>query len=325
MLTGAMEFTITQYEQPNRQFPRNTTETSPYAPVNKNQGDFSIGSEGESGDFAFEDIAAGIPDFEDNGPITPQTIDDLAGDFDASVLGFSDVACPVCFGTGFIGGFTPFNSQRTVLTVADVQLSQEAEINTVKRPWTARANSFSVIIKFPRGALSVDVFKVWNSAKPAAATFKIDGIPINSVTDVLRACDGGPHVLYAELNGEFTHLEIQFGLSTESVYFEFPKRSKSSDTSLLEQMEPFQILMSPNLPTVDSRDLIVESQQGKVLVVQSVDPWQSRQRSILGWSVQVRVIQPQELFRILPAKGRVMSKDRTTLMTRDNITGSYRT
>jgi hypothetical protein len=325
MLTGNMEFTITQYEQPNRKFPGNTTQTSPDAPVNKFQGEFSLGSSGDDGDFPFEVISDGIPDFHDNGPIEQQTIDDLAGDFDASVLGFSDVACPVCFGSGFIGGFSPLNSQRIVLTVADVKLSQEGEIDTVKRPWTARAKSFAVIVKLPRGAISVDVLRVWNMAKPANATFQIDGIPVNSVTDVLNACDGGPHVLFAEVNGEFTHLEMQFGLSTESVFFEFPKRSFSSDTSLLEQMEPFQIIMSPNLPTVASRDIIVESQLGKVLIVQSVDPWESRQRNLLGWNMQVRVIQPQELFRILPTRGRIMSKDRTTLQSRDNVSGKYRT
>ena len=90
-------------------------------------------------------------------------------------------------------------------------------------------------------------------------------------------------------------------------------------------MEPFQIVLSPNVPTINSQDIIVESQLGKVLVVQSVNTWKSRQRSILGWEIQVRVIQPQELYRILPPRGRIMSKDRTTLNSRDNVTGKYRT
>jgi hypothetical protein len=141
----------------------------------------------------------------------------------------------------------------------------------------------------------------------------------------LNVCDGGPHLLQATFDGEFTHLEIQFNLSTESVYFEFPRRNIGSDTSLLEQMEPFQIVLSPNVPTINSMDVIVESQLGKVLVVQSVNTWKSRHRSLLGWEVQVRVIQPQELFRILPVRGRVMSKDRTTLPSRDNVRGGYRT
>lgn len=324
MLTGAMEFTIKQYEAPNREFPQNTTLTSPYS-TDPYQGEFSIGSNGDDGDFPFEVIAADIPDFQDNGPTQPKTIDDLAGDFDASVLGFSDVACPICFGNGFIGGYAPFSAQRTVLTVADVQLSSEGEINLTKRPWSARAKSFSVIIKFPRGAIGVDVFKVWHMAKPVNATYTIDGKPVTSVTDVLNACDGGPHLLQATIDGEFTHLEIQFNLSTESVYFELPRRNIGSDTSLLEQMEPFQIILSPNVPTIDSMDVIVESQLGKILVVQSVNTWKSRHRSLLGWEIQVRVIQPQELFRILPARGRVLTKDRTTLVSRDNVSGNYRT
>jgi hypothetical protein len=162
-------------------------------------------------------------------------------------------------------------------------------------------------------------------AKVVPATFSIDGTPITNPTQVLALCDGGPHLLTANVNGEFSHLEIQFALTTESVYFEFPRRNIGTDISLLEQMEPFQIVLSPNVPTINSQDIIVESQLGKVLVVQSVNTWKSRQRSILGWEVQVRVIQPQELYRILPPRGRIMSKDRTTLNSRDNVTGKYRT
>jgi len=325
MLTGEMEFTITPYEQPNRLFPGNTTHTSPYSSSDPYQGNFSIGSNGEDGDFPFEVISDGIPDFEDNGPTQPETINDLVGDFDASVLGFSDVACPICFGNGFIGGYAPFSAHRTVLTVADVQLSSEGEINLTRRPLSATAKSFSVIVKLPRGAIGLDVFKVWNMARPVAATFTLDGNAVTSITDVLNSCDGGPHLLQTQVNGEFTHLEIQFNLSTESVYFEFPRRNIGSDTSLLEQMDPFQIILSPNVPTIDSMDVIVESQLGKVLIVQSVNTWKTRQRAILGWEVQVRVIQPQELFRILPARGRIPSKDRTTQPSRDNVRGGYRT
>lgn len=323
-ITGGMSFDVTPY---NRNQSRAIPEaagangwTSPNAPVNKHQGVFDIVA--NEGDFPFADIVEG-PAVGDNGPINNIDIDDLVGDFDASNMGFSEVSCGICFGTGFIGGYSPYHAHRQVLTVAD--LSIVGELDLLQRPWRATATSFSQKIILPRGAIAIDVFRVWNNVKPVNAQFTIDGSPITNVVQILNKCDGLPHVIGATLNSEFTHLEMQFSLTTESVYFEFPKRPSSADTSLLEQMEPFQIILSPNLPTIGSMDIIVESQLGKVLVVQNVNPWESRQRNTLGWEAQVRVIQPQEIYRILPLRGRVMNKDASTKMVRDNQLGIYRT
>jgi hypothetical protein len=109
-----------------------------------------------------------------------------------------------------------------------------------------------------------------------------------------------------------THFEAQAGLNPEPVYFEFPRRNKTQDISLLEKQEPFQILLSPECPQVDTLDIIAETQSGKLLIVGTVNPWQTRNRNFLGQDVQVRVAQPQELWRILPVRGHVMSRDQTT-------------
>jgi hypothetical protein len=327
MLTGNMSFNITPYDHnEDRVAPGSTArgETSPFAPVNKNQGVFDIKVFDEP-DFPLADQVDG-PDFGDNGPVDPIDIDQMVGDWDASTMGFSDVACPICFGTGFVGGFAPYHAHRQVFTVADVQLGLMSEIDTLARPWTAQTETgFNVITVLPAGALGADAFRVWNMAVPVNAQFTIDGTAITSVPQLLTYCDGKPHLIGATFVGKFSHFEIQFNLTTESVYFEFPRRPSSADTSLLEQMEPFQIIISPNCPTIASMDVIVESQLGKVLVVQNVNPWNSRQRNMLGWEVQVRVIQPMEKFRILPARGRVPTKNRTTEMVRDNVRGGYRT
>lgn len=325
LITGQtpLSFNVTPYNFNQQRVTGYNGESSPNAPQNKNQGVFDVVTLGE--DFPLADITD-EDSFGDNGPVSPLSLDDMVGDFDASTMGFSDVACPICFGSGFIGGFAPYHAHRQVFTVPDVQLPLTGEINLEDKPWTASTETgFNVLVTLPRGAIGVDVFRVWDSAIPVPAKFSIDGNPLTGITTLLSYCDGKPHLVTATFNGRFTHLELQFNLTTESVYFEFPKRPTSSNTALLEQMEPFQIILSPNLPNISSMDVIVESQLGKVLVVQNVNPWRSRLQNVLGWEVQVRVIQPQELFRILPHRGRVATKDRTTSMTRDNVTGPRRT
>ena len=329
MLTGNLEFNVTPYNHDQKRLPGVTsTQTSPLAPVNKNQGVFDIATIGD--DIPFADLIKGTHGLGDNGPVEATTIDDLVGDWDPSIMGFSDVACPICFGSGFVGGFSPYHGHRQVLTVSDMQLLTGSEINALKRPFSSTGPGFNVIVILPRGAIGVDVFRVWNLINPVnSVQISIDSVALQSEAQLLAYCDGKPHLLqFTGPQGqqfEFTHLEMQFQLTTESVYFEFPKRPTSNNTDLLEQMEPFNVIFSPNLPHLESLDVVVESQLGKVLVVQNTNPWRSRQRNVLGWEAEVRVIQPMEMFRILPNRGRVMNKDATTKMVRDNQLGPRRT
>jgi hypothetical protein len=321
---GSFSFNITPYNQDQAKLGVPSTQTSPFAPVNKNQGVFDIVTPDDDFGFADNVVSEG---FGDNGPVSDLDLDAMVGDFDASAFGYSDVSCPVCFGSGFVGGYTPYHAHRQVLTVADMQMDAHGEIDMLKRPWVAHTIGFSVIVILPRGAIGVDAFRLWNMADVVNVPILLDGQALTSTTQLLSKCDGRPHVVSVSVPAgfSFTHLEMQFNLTTESVYFEFPRRGSSADTALLEQMEPFQIIVSPNLPAIDSEDVIVESQLGKVLLVQNSNPWNSRNRAVLGWEVQVRVIQPQELYRILPRRGRVMTKDATTQMIRDNVTGPRRT
>jgi hypothetical protein len=324
LITGNDGFGVTPYNQNTQRVTGITNETSPNNPLNKYQGVWDIVT--KDNEIPFADLLGPRKEaFGDNGPVDATNIDEMVQDFDAASFGFGDVACPICFGTGYIGGFTPYHGHRQVLSALDVQLNPEGHLDLLKLPFVAHTPSFNVVIKLPRGAIGVDVFRVWNMAEPVAAQISIDGNPILSENALLSFCDGKQHLLTATDIEAFTHFEMQFNLSTESVYFEFPKRPSSANTAILQQTEPFNIILSPNVPTMESQDLIVEQVFGQVLVVQNVNPWNSRERNVIGWEAQVRVIQPMELYRILPARGRTKTKDQATLISRDNGRGIYRT
>lgn len=323
LLTGAMTFSVTPYG--SSPMPRDDpfdTEVSRLAPKNKHQGVFDIvGKEvnGAPTNIEFEDV------FGDNGPLQNLTMDDIAGDYDATNLGSTDAACAVCFGTSFVGGYSPFHANRIVRTVADVDLIN-SEINLLARPWSATSEGFSFVTSLPYGAIGLDMFRVLNNDKPLGAKFTIDGQPVTELTLVAR-CDGKPHLIAVVFNKPtvWTHIEIQFILSAEHAFFEFPRLSKSSDTNLLEKTEPFQISISSNVPILQVEDLIVDSTYGKALIVQTCNPWNTRNRDILGWECMVRPVQPMELYNILPRRGRIKTKPPTPLMAHDNQSGTYRT
>lgn len=328
LLTGVDRFDLTPYD-PHPLDPEDpfSNITSPHAPENKYQGTFNL--KGNSPEYNNTEVVPGKA-YGDNGPVDPDNqIEDLFGDWDAANLGFTDVACACCFGTGFVGGFAPFHANRQVFAVNDrqVTLTDTCDINELEQPWVANSKEFYVQAILPLGAIGIDVIRVMNGTDVVGATMEIDGVLVTNIPQTLKYCDGRMHVIHVVFtdNVDWTHFEMQFNLTHESAYFEFPKLRKGSDLSRLEQLEPFQIVMSPNIPSLRTNDIVVESTFGKVLVVQNSDWWNTRNRNVLGWECTVRVIEPTEKYRILPFRGRVKSKNVTTNIQHDNVRGSYRT
>ena len=296
---------------------------SPSAPVNKYQGVFdNVGTEPTS-------LPTRIVDegFGDNGPASVEfDIDTLAADFDATAPGMTEASCAVCFGSGFVGGYTPLYGRRIVRTVDQVELASTDVIDPQRTPWVATTQKFKFTEILPFGAVALDAFRVLLDHRPLPANFTIDGNPVNEIS-VLRYCDGKPHLIEVSFSATqtFTHVEIQFKTSTDDAFFEFPKLSKSSDISMLDNTEPFQIILSPLVPSVQVEDIFTDSTYGKALIVQSVNTWNTRNRQTLGWECQVRVAQTPELYNYLPRRGRIQTKPQTSNMVHDNSTGYRRT
>lgn len=297
---------------------------SPAAPVNKYQGVFdNVGLETDS----LPTRVAEGNDYGDNGPVNVEfLIDELAADFDTNTLGMNEVSCAVCFGSGFVGGYVPLYGRRIVKTVDQVELQSIDSIDPSRAPWTASSSKFKFVETFPFGAVALDAFRVMRDHRSVAANFTVDGSAVNEVS-ILRYCDGRPHLVEVTFPEPqvFTHVEIQFKTSSDDAFFEFPKLSKSSDTSLLDSTEPFQIILSPLVPSVQVEDVFTDSTYGKALIVQSVNTWNTRNRQTLGWECQVRVAQTPEIYNYLPRRGRIQTKPQTSNMVHDNSTGYRRT
>lgn len=221
-------------------------------------------------------------------------------DFDLGSIGFSDVSCPICFGTGFVGGYSPFRGFRKVIVPSE--LSTASVLNLPKFELSPGTHEITLVL--PARASYVDVFRAMLNDRPVPADFFFDNTPLKSKSP-LQFCDGRPHTLKIVTSSAITHVEIQFAISNEPIYFEIPRLTKSSDISLLEQQEPFQIIVSPDVPLLNTLDVISESQLGKHLIVQTCNPWNTRNRQMLGHEIMVRVAQPQELYNILPVRSKV--------------------
>lgn len=226
------------------------------------------------------------------------TLDDLVSEFDLGLTGYTDAACAICFGTGFVGGYAVYNGWRQVVVPTDMQTNCTVDPISFK----LRPGDHAFTIVLPRGAVLVDAFRCWNGLELAPIQdLCIDTYPVTE-NGSLRFCDGRRHQVSFTCETEISHFELQYGLTNVPAFFEVPKMSQSADISLMETTEPFQIQMSPEVATIGTMDIITESQSGKALLVTAPNPWNTRDKSRLAWECQVRVTQPMELFRLLPRR-----------------------
>lgn len=233
-------------------------------------------------------------------------------DFDLNEFGLSDVTCPICFGSNVVGGYSMMRGFRKVFVPSDFAT------HSVVDPLTFELSpgEHTTAITVPRGVTRLDVFRVMRGKVPVAAKFYVDNQDVSNANLVRALGDGIVRKLRVVTDSPMTHVEIQFALSEESMYFEVPKRTRTPDLAVLEQHEPFQIIVSPDVPQLYAQDIIVESQLGKHLIVTQVSPWNTKAMTVLGHEVQVRVAQPQELYTILPLREHVLRKPKTTVQAR---------
>lgn len=265
-----------------------------------------------------------------NGPTSTgdDDLDNIIDDLSADTVN-TTLACPICFGTGFVGGYDVYLGHRAVFSSASADLKVVGSLDFSGEVPFFAAREFRVEnLLLPRNVSGVDSFRVWNYDEVVPATFTLDGNPISHESEIMPYCDGNSnHILVARFsasNTKFTHFEIQFNQSENWPLFEFPKVTKNANQNLLENFDPFTINLSPRIPQIASKDVITESTYGKALLVGQVTPWNTRSRDVLGWDAEVRVVQPMEMFNLLPRRMRIASQ-RTPAKVRDNSSGRFRT
>ncbi len=255
-------------------------------------------------DEEFDDLEEG-PILGDNGQFSPD-LADMFDNFDLSQLGLSDVSCPICFGTNVVGGYSAFRAWRHVVLSIDMEtVSSYQELPAFAL--TPGTHKFKVTL--PRGAVGLDVCRTMNGKDQTPSQFFLDGVDITR-SRFQDYCDGKPHEFKIVTKHPLTHIEMQAPLSLEPMFFELPKLTKSADISFLDQTEPFNIVVSPDVPRLESMDLIAESQSGRILIVQQANPWNTRNKNMLGFECQVRVAQPQELWNLMPRRRHVTGQKR---------------
>ena len=245
-----------------------------------------------------------------NGVVHDEDFTDIIPDSDFSDIGYMGAierSCPVCFGTGYIGGFSVYNGWRTVLNHQSLTLSipQEANLLFESVPIAIQSTQASWRVVLPFGALSVDAVNVWNGTELLMPKVYVDSVLLTNRTQLLPFCDGKSHEVKIVFDdtSTFTHVELQVNQSDKVPYLDFPETTKSAYMHSMETMTDFTLAVSPIVPTIGPGDYIADSVFGKVYQVKSTSQKNDRRMTIFGWSCEVRVTQPKELVSLLPRRG----------------------
>ncbi len=342
LITGGYEFRVAPYAARRRQNPDWVESGETEQADTGREGSIWDNGHGEEGNPPpFERIARDDADdpsaktiepqgdaFGANGPVlSADRAAELEDDvFDPDSFQLNDVSCPVCLGTSYIGGVNLLGGWRKVIVPQDTSLETDGDIVTTNRPLSVQlSKALRYPLVLPFGARVLDVLRVLNGTKIVPSTVLIDSVPITNERGILNFCDGKPHtldVVFAE-HEEWTHVEIQLGLSGEPVPVEFPRLGNNSDQTKLDSIDEVSLNISPLVPYIKPTDFLVESTFGRVLQIVSVNSFNDDQRRLHGWDVQARIVQPQELFHMLPRRS--VLKQKATVPVRDNGSGVRRT
>jgi hypothetical protein len=254
-------------------------------------------------------------------------------EFDTIPWNITDVACPVCMGTGYVGGFLLEGGWRCVLPVNNSYCKSDGALDTTMRP-LRMVNAQSITwdnVVLPRNARLLDSNILWDGIRPAhdVVSFMIDGVPCTRESEILKFFDGAAHSITSVFtdHGSATHLELQVALNKEPTLVEFPKMNFNSDVAKLNRTDEVAVFFSPATPSVSDKDLIAvpfatDDSGGAIFQIVSGGDWTDKNRRMLGLEAQARVIQPQELYMLLP--NRFKKNAVSTYMTRGNDRGIRR-
>lgn len=256
---------------------------------------------------------------EDDSPPDLQQPEFLESDqLNRSLRSTDNRSCPVCFGSGYVGGYSVQNGWRRVFDCRDNNLTiVQGEIDAIISPnrATVTATGYAeYLITFPKHVHSIDAFRVMNGKFPAKNVYlSAHSVGSNTFINVVDQasiksfCDGNSRLVRIlsldGINGfQFTHLEIQFNLSDTPLLAEFPRFGENSDLNMLEKLQDVQINMTNKVVSLHSEDVLSDSSVRKIWRVSAAQFYRDHSQNIIGWDCNASIVQPYETQSILPKR-----------------------
>lgn len=218
-----------------------------------------------------------------------------------NILSGGNIDCGVCYRTGYVPGYQPLNKLSETLAGHNIKESSGYYLNTGKSP-----NLFEKLTDNGFVSFLISVPKYFNSIKYSIRNnremlwneimFNGQNKPLNlfQVKEV-----AGKELEIRVCAKYFTHLVIEFDLGVSPVKANLAGETYNLDYTLLETLGNLQVILPWSVYKVNAGDILLIPSRNMVLKVTDVTKQQTATMSRLEWSVNTRMLQPQETLRII--------------------------
>ena len=206
----------------------------------------------------------------------------------------SSADCGVCFRTGFVPGFEQYGRTRNIFTTQDIVDQNAFNIDRSVAPhsfnrlaatgWVMFAlpipKYFKAVTYSVRDGYEILNEQLWNNM--AALT----------LAD-LRANAGRTMMIKVKAK-RFTHVDITFDLGTDSIHANIAQLTKVTDWTTFVTIGNLNVILPMTIPELPVGSFIYLPKKSMGLRVTDVPHLRTANGHNLDWSVNTRVLQPQE-------------------------------
>lgn len=214
----------------------------------------------------------------------------------------STTSCPICLGTGWVGGYDLYSGTRQVFAASSASKYNGCQLvdgnpDYVKMPKDSSIEFNRVVL--PAGATRIDEVALWNSRQRVGFKIWVDGIE-TSISNLGTFFDGRPHSLKLSpaMSTEITHVTFQYGVS--EILADVSKVSVSNNNSVYDQQSPVTVV----IPVITGKQLkgaiVYDSTDDKYYRVASVNNSHTQGGWVQNLDLDSRIVQPYELALLLP-------------------------
>lgn len=220
---------------------------------------------------------------------------DETGQHSTHLFGQS-VNCGICYRTGFVPGFQRIGAQRQMLTTHHVEDMLGYTVYRNVAPSQFKKLDSKGFVEF-----DLDVPRYFNSA-----SFSIR-LNHEVLDDAMLYCHNGQRLTMSDLRNaagrsikvkvmvmEFTHAVVDFDLGVAPTHANFAQLNKTLDWTMLDTLGNLNVVLPNSLDRVSNGDLIYVPTRKQTFKVTDVTYLETARDFKLDWTVNTRVLQPQE-------------------------------
>lgn len=224
-------------------------------------------------------------------------------DVDETALGSLNSFCGCCYNTGWVGGYNLVGGFRLVLDVMHPKVSlSQCYVDIAQHPLETESAGQQI----PE-LIFTTVFPVYLRGKPHRMQAWRNHDPVDAqwyhivnnvrvpltLQNLSTVFDGKQHTIVVTGFTRLSHIEIQAASST---YFKFglPKLTKTADLDRLDTTQPTQLTLGPNVPVVNTWDVIADTINHKLWRLSSASDLRDSQGNLYGWDTDARIVQTYE-------------------------------